>query len=308
MLFGTKRYNYKSFRKDVALNALGMTKSRHAGGPKPGERAPDFEGRTLDGDKVRLKDLRGNSNLVLTFGSATCPFTAASIQGLNDLYEKYQDEDVEFLFVYVRESHPGERMPAHRSQEDKTRAAEAFRSEEDLDFPVMADELDGGIHRKYGELPNPTYLIDKSGRVAFRALWTRPKVVGRALRELLEIQDRGDIEHAIVMGGEDFSIPMARGILHAHRALERGGKDSVRTFREQMGPVGQAGELASRIAEPATLHPVAALITSMIAGSAIAGGLLLGRRLRRERFDSLRRPYSYRPRPTSGEGEYAVGI
>jgi len=307
MLFGTKRYNYKAFRMDVALNALGTTKSRNAGGPKPGERAPEFEGRTLDGDKVRLRDLRGNSNLVLTFGSATCPFTASSIQGINDLYKKYEDEDVEFLFVYVRESHPGERMPAHRSMEDKIRAAESFRNEEDLDLPIMADELDGSIHRKYGQLPNSTYLIDKSGRVAFRSLWTRPKVIDRALRELLEVQERRGVDHVIVMGGEDYSVPMARGVLYAHRALERGGRESVRVFREQMGRAGQAGEFASRIAEPATLHPVAALVASMVAGGAIIGGLMLGRRFRRERFDSLRRPYAYRPRP-AGEGEYAVGI
>ncbi len=307
MLFGMKRYNYKSFSKDVALKALAMTKSHEASGPRPGERAPEFQGRTLDGDKVRLKDLRGNSNLVLTFGSATCPFTASSIQGMNDLYNRFEDEDVEFLFVYVRESHPGERLPAHRSQDGKNRAAETLRNQEDLDLPILVDDLDGTIHRKYGELPNATYLIDKSGRVAFRSLWTRPKTVARALRQLLQIQDKRGIDHAIVLGGEDFSIPLARGILHAHRALQRGGQESLRTFREQMGPAGQAGEFASRMAEPATLHPTAALMTSLLAGGAIAGGLLLGRRLRRERFDSLRRPYSYRPRK-AGEGEYAVGI
>jgi peroxiredoxin len=303
MLFGTKRYNYESFRKDIARNALGMTKTRQASGPKPGERAPEFAGRTLDGDKVRLKDLRGDRNLVLTFGSATCPFTASSIQGMNHLYDKFEHEEVEFLFVYVRESHPGERLPAHRSREDKVRAAETFRNEEDLDLPILVDELDGTIHRKYGQLPNPTYLIDKSGRVAFRSPWTRPKVVAQALRQLLEIQEKRGVDHAIVLGGEDFSIPLVRGILHSHRALERGGIESVRNFRQELGPAGQAGEFASRMVEPATLHPAGAMVAALLAGGAIAGGLFLGRRLRRERLDSLRRPYGYQPR-----NEYAVGI
>jgi peroxiredoxin len=307
MLFGMKRYNYESFRKDIARNALGMTKNRQAGGPKPGERAPEFEGRTLDGDKVRLRDLRGDSNLVLTFGSATCPFTASSIQGMNDLYKKFEGEDVEFLFVYVRESHPGERLPAHHSREDKMRAAETFRNEEDLDLPILVDELAGTIHRKYGQLPNATYLIDKSGRVAFRAIWTRPKVIAQALRRLLAVQEKRGVDHAVVMGGEDFSMPLVRGILHSHRALERGGEESVRNFRQELGPAGQAGEFASRMIEPATLHPTGAFMAALLTGGVIAGGLFLGRRLRRERFDSLRRPYSYQPR-NAGEGEYAVGI
>ncbi len=306
-MFGLRKYNYESFRRDFALKDLARTKARQMAGPQPGERAPDLEGRTLDGDKFRLKDLRGESNLVLTFGSATCPFTAASIQGLNDLYNEYRGEEVDFLFVYVREAHPGERLPAHTSYAEKVRAAETFREQEDVDIPILVDELDGAIHNKYGGLPNPSFLIDKSGRVAFRALWTRPKVLREALEELLTVQAERDTEHAVVHGGEDTSIPMVHGILHTHRALERGGRKSVRDYREQMGRGGRVSITASWMMEPIALHPARAVVGALLAGGVIFGGLLLGRRLRRERFGSLREPYTYAPRP-GGEGEYAVGI
>ena len=44
-------------------------------------------------------------------------------------------------------------------------------------MPIIVDDLRGSIHKKYGKLPNPTFLIDKSGRIAFRCLWTQPAVV-----------------------------------------------------------------------------------------------------------------------------------
>src|SRR5207253_6875958 len=108
-MFGMKPYTYERFTRD--LIAKDMTKSKLAGaGPAPGSRAPDFTGRTLDGDKLTLSDFRGEKNVVLTFGSATCPMTAGSIAGVNELYDEFAGDDVEFLFVYVREAHPGDDM------------------------------------------------------------------------------------------------------------------------------------------------------------------------------------------------------
>src|SRR5256885_9711152 len=53
----------------------------------------------------------------------------------------------------------------------------------------------------------------------FRSLWSRPRQIEAALDELLERQLERDVEHAIVNGGEDTSMPVARSMLHTHRAL-----------------------------------------------------------------------------------------
>jgi peroxiredoxin len=306
-MLGFKRYNYDTFTKDVLLKDV--AKSKFGRGPEPGERAPDFEGRTLDGDKVELSDFEGEKNVVLTFGSATCPFTASSIRGLNDLYEEYNGDDAQFLFVYVREAHPGERLPAHRSEEDKVLAAERFRDEEEVEMPIIVDDLDGSIHKKYGKLPNSTYIIDKAGRVAFRSLYTRARVIGDALEELLERQEERNTAHAIVHGGEDTSTPITYAMLHTHRALERGGRKAVEDFREEMGRTGTVVHTASRVVEPIALHPWRALTGAMIAGGVITGGLLLGRKLRRSRF-ARRSPYNFEvpQQRRTAEGDYAVGI
>src|SRR5690242_13201326 len=143
-MLGAKPYNYRRFTRDTATREL---LAGHAGfpGPRPGDRAPEFEGRTIDGDLIRLTDYAGSKNVVLTFGSATCPMTAGSISGLRDLYEDYAGDDVQFLFVYVREAHPGDEIPAHASIEDKVRAADLLRSEEELEMPIIVDELNGTI-------------------------------------------------------------------------------------------------------------------------------------------------------------------
>jgi peroxiredoxin len=307
-MFGLKHYNYDTFTKDLLVNDA--LKSKFRRGPRPGDSAPDFEGRTLDGEWIRLKDYKGRKNVVLTFGSATCPFTAASIEGLNDLYHEYAGDDVEFPFVYVREAHPGERLGRRETFDDKKEAAQRFREEESLDVPIIVDDLNGKIHRKYGGLPNPTYIIDKSGRVAFRARWTRPNVIEDALDELLERQQERDTEHAIVHGGEDTSMPLTLAMFHAHRALGRGGRKAIADFRRELGVPGRIVHTASRVAEPIVLHPGRAIAGVLIAGGVIVGGLLLGHKMRQKRYAGLRDPYRYQMprRRSNAEGDYAVGI
>jgi alkyl hydroperoxide reductase subunit AhpC len=305
-MFGIKPYNYESFTnhellRDAARHGFGS-------GPEPGEKAPEFELYSLQGDSVRLSDFRGEKNVVLSFGSATCPFTASSIRRLNDLYDDYKDNaDVEFVFVYIREAHPGEELPAHRSAEEKIAAAQSFRDDEHIEFTVVVDELNGRVHRKYGRMPNPTYLIDKSGRVAFRSLWSRVTGIAQALEELLEVQEERNSDHAIVNNGEDLSVPVGYALLNSHRALERGGKRAVREFREGLGAPGRIAHTTSRVVAPVILNPIRSLTAAGLAAGVIAGGLYLGYRLRQARLNRSFDPYHYGTRPEPND-EYAVGI
>src|SRR5438552_4085831 len=224
-MFGFRPYNYPAFTRDMVTEY--MAASRQGLGPRSGDRAPDFAGRTLAGDSVRLSHYRGEKNVVLTFGSATSPTTAASAAGLNRLYKEYRDDDVTFLFVYVREAHPGEQLPAHESLPAKVAAAEMLREDEGLAMPIVVDDVRGGIHRKYSKLPSPTFIIDKSGRIAFRCLWTQPAVVAQALAELLKRQEEHGVEHALLRNREHTTFPVRQSLLHTHRALQRGGDKSI---------------------------------------------------------------------------------
>lgn len=311
-MFGLQSYNYETFTKDMLLNDMAAARTV-SGGPRPGEKAPEFEARTLDGDKIRLKDFHRKKNLVLTFGSATCPMTAGSVGGIDDLAEKFDSNDVQFLFVYVREAHPGDKIGAHQSMEDKVKAAELLREQEALEIPILVDDLQGTIHRKYGKLQNQTFIIDKSGRVGFRAYWTQPSVIEEALKELLEVQEERGVEHAVVLGGEDRSVPMTRTLFHAYRALRRGGKTSIRNFEKAMGLPGRVMMAGSRIVGPVAEHPGKTLAALALGAGVVAAGIFAGRALRERRFRS-RHPYQYFPEPEEEEqtepgSDYgAVGI
>lgn len=309
-MLGFKPYNYRRFSSDLLAKDFAASKLNLAG-PEPGDTAPDFDVRTLNGDLFSLSDFEGDRNVVLTFGSATCPMTAGSIRGINDLYDDFNGEGVEFLFVYVREAHPGEELPAHQSMDEKIAAAELLRDEEELDIPIGVDDLKGTTHKKYGKLPNATFVIDKSGRIAFRSLWSRAGEVRAALEELLERQDERGVEHAIVHGGDDIAMPMANSMLFTHRALERGGEESIRNFREAMGMPGRVALVSSRVMEPVALHPFRVFTGALLASGVIAGALYAGHKLRQKRF-GFRSPYDLHVRPphtaSTGEEYEAVGI
>ncbi len=231
-MLGFGSYNYGRFTCDILRESEDGAPFL---GPEPGERAPDFKATTLQGESVRLSDYAGRKNVLLVFGSATCPMTAGSIKGLNHLYGMFQGDDVEFLFVYVREAHPGERIGAHLSEDEKSRAAHLLYEDEEIAMPVIVDDLRGSIHRKYSKLPNPAFLIDKSGSVAFRGKWAKPYVLREALEELLQHQHEHGDSHKIVHGGQDLAMPLSYAAVYSFRALERGGRQALDDFREAVG-------------------------------------------------------------------------
>jgi thiol-disulfide isomerase/thioredoxin len=296
-------YNYEHFSRGV----LREVESENFPGHVPGDRAPDFKTVTLAGNRIRLSDFRGKSNVLLVFGSATCPFTAAAIPAVNALYDSLDRDDLEVLFVYVREAHPGELIPAHGSDREKAKAARFIADEEGMEMPILVDDVSGSIHRKYSKLPNPAFLIDKSGHVAFRSRWSNPQQLKAAIEELLELERARGVDHGIVRGGEDLSAPFSYGSVRAFRAIERGGEDSVSDFNAVFGRFKRLSLPQSLLEHPGRILAVTALTTA-----ALAGGLYAGFELRKRRLGVRRNPYrayEKEKRDTDTGTDYgAVGI
>ncbi len=112
------------------------------------------------------------------------------VSPLNALYAEYRDRGFAFLTVYVREPHPGERYGPHETFEQKLQYAVACREQDDIRTPVVVDDLDGTMHRAYGTLPNMIYILDREGRVVYKAMWTDHADVAATLANLVWAEEQ----------------------------------------------------------------------------------------------------------------------
>lgn len=97
-------------------------------------------------------------------------------------------EQADFYFIYVRESHPGDVYPHHTSYEQKLRHAKDFR-DIGVKRKMLINTLDGEVHRTYSGLSNMTWIIDRTGRVFYKASWTDAGDIRRALDELVGMEE-----------------------------------------------------------------------------------------------------------------------
>ena len=63
-------------------------------------------------------------------------------------------------------------MPGHDSLESKLAGARLLGEEAGIGRDILVDDLAGTVHRAYGLMPNMTWVIDRGGRVAYKANWT----------------------------------------------------------------------------------------------------------------------------------------
>ena len=105
--------------------------------------------------------------------------------------EEFSPQGIQFIFMYVREAHPGDRYPHHTSFEQKLSHARDFAAACKVKRPILVDSLDGDLHRRYGGLPNTSFVIGRDGRIIYRADWTDPRTIRIAAEQLVyEVQSR----------------------------------------------------------------------------------------------------------------------
>ena len=106
------------------------------------------------------------------------------VSSLNQLYEQYRAKGFEFLTVYVREPHPGENYHEHHNYEEKVKYACECREQDGIKTMLVIDDLEGTMHRAYGEMPNMVYIIGKDGRIFYKAMWTNHEEIESVLQGL----------------------------------------------------------------------------------------------------------------------------
>lgn len=129
-------------------------------GTKVGELAPNFTGTTLDGETIRLSDLRGKTVLINVFAS-WCGPCRLEMPHLVEAADQFGDQEVVFVGINLQEN---------------PEAVKAFRDEFNVQFPLVLNEDGSLTNNLYTPIGLPTsWFIDQDGvvRYVFAGAMTR---------------------------------------------------------------------------------------------------------------------------------------
>jgi len=113
--------------------------------------APNFAAQTLEGDRFRLQDHRGEV-VVVNVWATWCPPCRVEMPGFVDLQRELGDEGVQFVGIAM------DRAGAE--------AVRPFVEEEGINFPQIANPAVAARHFP-GEVVPRTYVIDTQGRIRY---------------------------------------------------------------------------------------------------------------------------------------------
>ena len=164
------------------------------------------------GEPVKLSHFAGKW-LVIETASSTCSMYTKNISPMKDIVAEFFD--VEFVVVYVREAHPGERLGGHKSMEEKTKAANLVAPRYGEFRRVLVDDLEGSFHRTYGGMPNILYVIRPDGTVHYRSNWAAPSMIRDSL---LDRENLHTVENA-----DSATLRASRQKFHMIRTMWTGG-------------------------------------------------------------------------------------
>jgi len=150
-------------------------------GPDVDQTAPDFELNPLGGgDPIRLSDRIGKKPVVLVFGNFTCgPFR--SMYPAVEAVKLRQQDNAEFLMVYVREAHPtdgwamksNERVGVAVAQPttfvERQAVAEQCAAKLNPSMPLLVDDISDTVGNMYSGMPARLYIVDTKGNVAYKS-------------------------------------------------------------------------------------------------------------------------------------------
>jgi len=135
----------------IIVTIWGWLDTFQMSGSSTGRFAPDFTVPLIEGEKLSLRDLRGEV-VLLNFWASWCPPCRSEARDLEDAWQVYKDRDVRFLGINV--------------QNDKAESARRFLDQFQITFPNGWD--DGTISRKYGVYGIPrTFIISPEGKVTY---------------------------------------------------------------------------------------------------------------------------------------------
>jgi peroxiredoxin len=141
------------------VTSVSLTGDVAGDAPAVGDVAPGFTAKTWDGKTVSLADYAGKP-VWLTFGASWCPDCRSEAPDVEAAYEKYKDQGLVVLAVFISETADDVGGYAQRAG---------------LTFPIAVDQ-NTVIASNYRTLGIPThYFIGADGRIRETRIGALPK-------------------------------------------------------------------------------------------------------------------------------------
>jgi hypothetical protein len=102
------------------------------------------------------------------------------VPALNALYKEYRDR-VAFHVIYIQEAHPIDAWQVNdnlkddvlvkstTTAEERDRVADVCLAKLGIELPALIDEPDNRVERAYTAWPDRLYVVDQSGRIAYKS-------------------------------------------------------------------------------------------------------------------------------------------
>jgi peroxiredoxin len=156
-------YNYQAKQNTIKLTEEKVSLYTKIGIQK-GQRAPDFELQTVEGEKAKLSYFMGKK-VILNFWATWCPPCKAEMPNMEEFH--HENKNVIILSVNLT------------SNETKQQDVQNFIKQYGLTFPVLLDK-EGMAGNLYQAITIPTsYIIDTKGVI-------QQKIVGPMSKETME--------------------------------------------------------------------------------------------------------------------------
>ena len=136
----------------ASADKTGASTAGHIPAPQQGFLAPDFELKTLQGETIKLSNLRGQAVLV-NLWATWCPPCRAEMPTIEKIYNEYKDKGLVVLGVNM-------------TYQDTFANVAPFINEYGLTFPVLLDETSAvGTAYQLRSLPS-SFFIDREGIIS----------------------------------------------------------------------------------------------------------------------------------------------
>ena len=150
---------------------------------------------------------------------------------MNEVAERFKDQDVGSIFLYTNEAHPGEHYPHLTSMEQKLRHAHALRDVLNVQRPIYVDAMDGACHRAYGSMPNMTWVFTKGGVPVYKSDWSDSASVANAVTYFLDVRERRRAGERLAPFQVERLDYRTQDQERFYAGLERNGPKAVEEFR-----------------------------------------------------------------------------